>query len=124
MEVSGDSGRSWRGGGDRGVCTPRLRLALRAKHGSSRGSPTNGGRMRSIASLGLVLIGSAGLALAEDPAPSVKPVRIVKRAFRPVSVVWAAAGASISQANGTPREWGQDWPGFGQRFASAFGKHL
>jgi hypothetical protein len=36
----------------------------------------------------------------------------------------AAAGAGISQAKGTPPEWGGGAAGYAKRFGSAFGKHV
>src|SRR5579862_372742 len=36
----------------------------------------------------------------------------------------AAVGATVSQANNTPSEWGQGAAGFAKRFANSFAKHL
>jgi hypothetical protein len=35
------------------------------------------------------------------------------------ALVFTSVRASVAQARGKPEEWGQDWPGFGQRFGSA-----
>jgi hypothetical protein len=42
-------------------------------------------------------------------------------AFGPYPFIGAAGAAGISQANGTPREWGQGWDAYGVRVASDFG---
>ena len=38
----------------------------------------------------------------------------------PVTIASVALGAGIDQALQTPVEWGQDWPGYGQRFGAVF----
>jgi hypothetical protein len=35
------------------------------------------------------------------------------------ALVFTTVRASVAQGRGKPEEWGQDWPGFGQRFGSA-----
>jgi hypothetical protein len=42
-------------------------------------------------------------------------------AFGPYPFIGAAGAAGISQANGTPREWGQGWDAYGVRVASNYG---
>jgi hypothetical protein len=67
---------------------------------------------------------------ANQPQPSVGYVRPDERekihnflfdAFGPYPFIGAAGAAGISQANGTPREWGQGWDAYGVRVASDFG---
>lgn len=39
--------------------------------------------------------------------------------FGPVGVLRSAASAALQFGANTPREWGQDWEGYGQRFGTA-----
>jgi hypothetical protein len=43
----------------------------------------------------------------------------VKNSYGLPALVFTSIRASIAQVRGKPDEWGQDWPGFGQRFGSA-----
>ncbi len=60
---------------------------------------------------------------------SAKPARSAdktywKHTLGAAAVGRAAVGATVSQANNTPSEWGQGAVGFGKRFANSFAKHL
>jgi hypothetical protein len=71
----------------------------------------------------------APLRLEEDSAKPAKPDRSPdktywKHTFGAAAVGRSALGATISQANNTPSEWGKGAEGFGKRFANSFAKHL
>ena len=55
------------------------------------------------------------------PTESEKLHNFVFDAVGPYPFIGAAGAAGISQAHGTPREWGQGWDAYGVRVASAFG---
>jgi hypothetical protein len=83
----------------------------------------SGSSMRTYAIVAaLSLIG--GSARAADPEETRVWPKVIKRAFGIAPAARAVAGATLNQVNDTPSEWGQGWPGFGKRVASAFGKHL
>jgi hypothetical protein len=44
--------------------------------------------------------------------------------FSAESVVRAAAGSAINQADDTPHEWRQGFEGYARRFASGYGEHI
>lgn len=90
------------------------------------------GRKYRPALIALILIAgvSATVAAAEEFS-STKQSRPEKRESYvhhvfggPQPAVKAAAGAGLSQAKGTPREWGGGVAGYAKRFGSAFGKHV
>ena len=71
----------------------------------------------------------APLRLEADSAKPAKPDRSAdktywKHTFGATAVGRSALGATVSQANNTPSEWGQGAAGFGKRFANSFAKHL
>ena len=55
------------------------------------------------------------------PTESEKLHNFIFDAVGPYPFIGAAGAAGISQAHGTPREWGQGWDAYGVRVASAFG---
>ncbi|HTW23606.1 MAG TPA: hypothetical protein VMD78_08405 [Candidatus Baltobacteraceae bacterium] len=59
--------------------------------------------------------------LYHRPTESEKLHNFVFDAVGPYPFIGAAGAAGISQAHGTPREWGQGWDAYGVRVASAFG---
>jgi len=69
-------------------------------------------------------------AFAEDPAPAraserAEPEGYVHHVFGGSQpYLKSAAGAGISQAKGTPYEWGGGAAGYARRFGSTFGKHV
>ncbi|HTX16667.1 MAG TPA: hypothetical protein VMD77_15310 [Candidatus Baltobacteraceae bacterium] len=55
------------------------------------------------------------------PTESEKLHNFIFDAVGPYPFIGAAGAGGISQAHGTPREWGQGWDAYGVRVASAFG---
>lgn len=43
----------------------------------------------------------------------------VKNTYGLPALMFTSIRAAVAQGRGKPEEWGQDWPGFGQRFGSA-----
>jgi hypothetical protein len=63
----------------------------------------------------------AQAALSEPLTPEQKVKRRVLRQLEPVSLVSTALGASFSQLQNEPPQWGQGVEGYARRFASAEG---
>lgn len=84
-------------------------------------------------SVAAILAAAALSAQAADPSQQSPPPQqtpkqptagqYVKHIAGPEAVVFAGAGAGITQATNTPHEWGQGAEGFGKRFGSALAKH-
>jgi hypothetical protein len=53
------------------------------------------------------------------PTPKEQFIDYLKNSYGLPALVGTAARASYGQAMGKPEGWGQDWPGFGQRFGTA-----
>jgi len=53
------------------------------------------------------------------PAPKKQFDDYAKNTYGWPALVFTTVRASVAQGRGKPEEWGQDWPGFGQRFGSA-----
>src|SRR5579871_1256096 len=67
-------------------------------------------------------MGTIGVQAEDANPPNGKTY--VKKSFSPRSVAVAGAGAAITQATDTPKEWGQGAVGFAKRFGSGLGKGL
>jgi hypothetical protein len=53
------------------------------------------------------------------PTPKEQFDDYAKNTYGWPALAFTSIRVSIAQARGKPEEWGQDWPGFGQRFGSA-----
>jgi hypothetical protein len=53
------------------------------------------------------------------PTPKEQFDDYAKNTYGWPALVFTSVRASVAQGRGKPEEWGQDWPGFGQRFGSA-----
>ncbi len=53
------------------------------------------------------------------PTPKEQFDDYAKNTYGLPALAFTSVRAAIAQARGKPEEWGQDWPGFGQRFGSA-----
>ncbi len=53
------------------------------------------------------------------PTPKEQFDDYAKNTYGLPALMFTSVRAGIAQARGKPEEWGQDWPGFGQRFGSA-----
>jgi hypothetical protein len=53
------------------------------------------------------------------PTPKQQFDDYAKNTYGWPALVFTSVRASVAQGRGKPEEWGQDWPGFGQRFGSA-----
>jgi hypothetical protein len=53
------------------------------------------------------------------PTPKEQFIDYLKQSYGWPALAGTAARSAYAQARGKPEAWGQDWPGFGQRFGSA-----
>jgi hypothetical protein len=53
------------------------------------------------------------------PTPKQQFDDYAKNTYGLPALMFTSVRAAIAQGRGKPEEWGQDWPGFGQRFGSA-----
>ena len=90
----------------------------------------HGRKCRSALAAFLVIAGVSATVAAAEEFSSTRPRQEKRESYvhhvfgGPQPALKAAAGAGISQAKGTPREWGDGAAGYFKRFGSAFGKHV